>query len=170
MGLKIEFVLTFVIVMILVGSFTFKVNGSSTHIKSLTKEMEFTNTTFTEVDTQKLQGRAYGTHGVRDAGVLTIDNLFYQTDVIESLVANKATYIEDIIYLEGNVILDQNNGARYETEQAEYNKKSEILNITAPFVATRDDNIVHGDTLRYDTQKKEVYATIIDAIIYTIEK
>jgi len=170
MALRIEFVLALAIVMILVGSLTFKLNSSTNKMKSITKEMEFTDTTFTEVDTHKLQGRAYGTHGVRDAGILTIDNLFYETDVIESLVADKATYMGETIYLEGDVVLDQTTGYTYETDQAEYNQKSEILNITAPFVATRDKNIIHGDTLRYDTQKKEVYGTMTDATIYTIEK
>jgi len=170
MGLKIEWVLSIAIVIIVVASLTLKLNDAASKVKPITKELEFTYTTFTEVDTKKLQGRAYGTYGVRDNDVLTINDLVYQTETIESLVADKATYMGENIYLEGDVVLDQTDGYTYETEQAEYNQKSEILNITAPFVATRDENIIRGDTLRYDTRKEEVYGTMIDAIVYTIEK
>lgn len=170
MGIKIEFLLSFAIIVIVIVSLTLKLNDAESKVKPMTKELEFTYTTFTEVDTKKLQGRAYGTYGVRDNGILTIDNLVYQTETIESLVAKKATYMGDTIYLEGDVVLDQTDGYTYATEQAEYNQKSEILNITAPFVATREENIIRGDTLQYDKRKEEAYGTMIDATVYTIEK
>ena len=138
--------------------------------KNFTKELEFTNTTFVEVDTNKLQTRSYGTHGKRDKGILTINNLVYSTEKIKSIVAEQGTYMEDIIYLEGNITLDYKNGYKYKTEQAEYDSKHEIINITAPFIATRSNNIIKGDTFTYNIRKKEGYGTIIDATIYTIKK
>lgn len=170
MGVRIELVLFVAIVIIVGGSFTMKLNDNADKLKPFTKELEFTNTTFTEVDTVKLQGHAYGTYGVRDDGVLTITNLRYKTDAIKSLIANKGTYMGNTIYLEGDVVMDDTNGYIYETQQAEYNQETEILNITAPFVATRDDNIMKGDTFTYNTRKEEAYGTTIDAVVYTIEK
>ena len=170
MGLKIEWVLLVAIVVIVGGSFTIKLNDNANKHKSFTKELEFTYTTFTEVDTKKLQARAYGTSGMRDDGVLTINELVYQTETIESLVAKRGTYMGSVVYLEGDVVMDDTDGYTYETQQAEYNQETEILNITAPFVARREGNSIKGDTLTYDTRKKEVYGTIIDAIVYTVEK
>ena len=170
MGLRIELLLFIAIVTIVVGSLTMKLNDNVDNHKVDTKELEFTYTTFTEVDTKKLQGRAYGNYGVRNEGTLTIDNLVYQSETIESLVADKGTYMGNTIYLEGDVVMDDSNGYTYETQQAEYNQETEILNITAPFVATRDDNVIKGDTFTYHTSKKEAYGTVIDAALYTIEK
>jgi len=170
MGLRTEFVLFITIVTIIGGSFTIKLNDYVDKSKAHNKELEFTYTTFTEVDTKKLQGRAYGLHGVRDEGILTINNLVYKSVSIESLVANKGTYIGNTIYLEGDVVMDDSNGYTYETQQAEYNQETEILNITAPFVATRDENVIKGDTFTYNTSQKDAYGTVIDAVIYTIEK
>jgi len=170
MGLRIEFVLIIAIITIIGGSFTIKLNATANKHESLKKELEFTFTTFTEVDTNKLQGRAYGTYGVREDGILTISNLVYQSSTIESLVAKKGTYMGNIIYLEGDVVMDDSNGYTYETQQAEYDQSTEILDITAPFVATRDKNIIKGDTFRYDTQKKDTFGTMIDAVVYTVEK
>lgn len=170
MGLRIEGVLSLAIVIIIGGSFMIKLNDNADKHKLFTKELDFTYTTFTEVDTEKLQGRAYGTFGTRDDGVLTINDLVYQTETIESLVAKKGTYMGNIIYLEGDVVMDDSNGYTYETQQAEYDQDTEVLNITAPFVASRDKNIIKGDTFTYDTRKKEAYGTIIDAVVYTVEK
>jgi len=170
MGIKIELVLFIAIVVIIGGSLTMKLNDKSDGTNILVKELEFTNTTFTEVDTVKLQSRAYGTYGVREDGVLTIENLRYATETIKSLVAKKGTYMQSTIYLEGDVALDDSNGYRYLTQQAEYNQDTEILNLTAPFVAFRDKNIIKGDTFTYHTRKEEAYGTVIDAVIYTVEK
>ena len=170
MGLKVEFILFIAIVTIIGASLTIELNNDEKNQKNFTKELEFTYTTFTEVDTQKMQASAYGTHGKRDDGVLVINDLVYKTETIESLIANQGTYMGSIIYLEGDVVMDYSNGYTYETQQAEYNQKTEILNITAPFIATRDADIVKGDTFTYHTRKKEAYGTMIDATIYTVEK
>lgn len=170
MGMKIEFILSLAIVTIIGGAFMIKLNDNIDLQKHFTKELEFTDTTFTEVDTQKLQGKAYGTYGVRDDGVLTMYDLDYKSSTIKSLIAQKGTYMGNIIYLEGDVVMDDVNGYTYETQQAEYNQDTEILNITAPFVASRDKNIIKGDTFTYHTAQKEAYGTVIDATVYTIEK
>jgi len=170
MGLKIELVLFIAIVVIVGGSLTLKLNDNADKVNPFTKELEFTNTTFTEVDTVKLQSHAYGTYGIRDDGVLTINNLDYKTETIKYLVAKKGTYMGNTIYLEGDVVMDDANGYTYETQQAEYDQGTEILNITAPFVAKDETNIIKGDTFTYNTRKEEAYGTVIDAVLYTIEK
>jgi len=170
MGVRIELALFVAIVVIIGGSLSIKLNDKTKRDQELIKELEFTNTTFTEVDTQKLQSRAYGTYGVKEEGVLTIHNLRYETETIKSLVAKKGAYRGESIYLEGDVVLDDSGGYTYHTQQAEYNQKTEILNITAPFVAFKDKNIIKGDTFTYNTRIEEAYGTMIDAVIYTVEK
>lgn len=170
MAVRIEFILLAIIVGISFTSFTVKLNQKGHHAHDFTKELEFTHTTFTEVDTKKLLGSAYGTYGQRDNGILLIKNLIYHSDTIESLVAKKGIYKNNTLYLEGDVILKQKHDYTYKTQQAEYVQQTEILNITAPFIATQERNSIRGDTLTYNTRKNEVYGTMIDATIYTIEK
>jgi len=170
MGIRIEFILLLLIGIVVVGSLNIELNTNMKKEKLFTKELDFSYTTFREVDTKRLQAIAYGTHGLRDSGILTIHNLVYSTEAIESLVAQKGTYIGDIIYLEGEVFFTDKEGYNCETEQAEYDQSTEILNITAPYLATRADNIILGDTLTYNTRIKEAYGTVIDAVFYTVDK
>jgi len=170
MGLKFEFVLIAAIAAIVAGSLLLKLGGIDSKGEVFTKELEFTNTMLIEVDTLKTLSRSHGTYGVRDRGVFTLENLHYSTDTIESLVANRGRFQGEILYLDGAVVLKEKEGYTYKTEHANYNQQSDILNITAPFVGTRDKNIIKGDTLRYNTRKKEVYGTKIDSVLYTTEK
>ena len=170
MELRLETVLIVAFVVIVTGALTLEIDNTAVKNAIFTKELEFTNTTFTEVDTQKLQGRAYGTYGVRDSGVLSLDNLVYFTETIKYLIADKGKYVGDLLYLDGNIVLEEMQGYNYKTQQASYDQKMEVLNVTAPFVATRDKNIIKGNTLVYNTRKKEAYGTTINAVVYTAEK
>jgi len=168
MGLK--FLLTLLIVLIISVSLLVELSNSLDQKKAFTKDLEFTNTTFIEVDTQKMQGWTYGTFGIRDQGVLTLDNVVFHTENIESLVGKQGRYIKDILYIDGDVVMREKGGYTYKTQHANYNKKSEILNITAPFTAVRGEDVMKGMTLRYDTVKKEAFGSSVDAVLYTTEK
>jgi hypothetical protein len=170
MGLKLEILLVVLILITSVVTMSTKLTEQNIRAQVVTKELEFTNTTFTEVTTQKREGVGFGTHGVREAGVLTIDNLRYHNDNIKLLLANQGRYIGKKVYLDGNVTVHHKPGYDYYAEHAMYDQKREILYVTSPFVAYINKNIIHGDTLEYDMRKKEAYATMIDAVIFTTEK
>ena len=158
------------IIMIISVSLLVELKSTLKKRKVFTKDLEFTHTTFIEVDTQKMQGWAFGTFGVRDKGVLTLDNIVFHTDNIDSLIAKKGKYIKEVLYLDGDVVMQETDGYTYKTQHANYNLKTEILNITSPFTGVRDQNVMKGKTLRYDTVKKEAFGTKVDATVYTIEK
>lgn len=170
MGLKLEFLLILFVAGILTMAMTVKITNSLSAAKKQTVEMEFTDTTTIEVDTNKTLSTTYGTYGIRDKGVLKIDNLRYHTDNIKLLRAKKGTLKGDNMYLDNNVILNKEKGSDYYTDHAVYNKKTGILLVTSPFKAIMDENIMYGDTLRYDTKKKKAFATHVNAVVYTAEK
>jgi len=170
MGLKLELLLVLIIAVTSVMTMTTKLTEQNKIQEVFTKELEFTDTTFTEVTTQKRVGVAYGTHGVREAGVLTIDNLRYHNDTIKLLLANKGTYKGNQIFLDGNVTVHQKPGHDYYTEHAMYDKGKEILYVTSPFIAYLERNVIHGDTLEYHLRTKVAFATDVNATIYTTEK
>ncbi len=170
MGLKLETLIAIAIVAILSVTLMVKFKHENFDTKPFTKELEFTSTTLTEVDTAVMQGRAFGTYGIRDAGVLTLHNIIYHTNNIESLRAKRATYKEDKLYLDGNITVNQKEGFDYSAQHAVYNKKTKILDITSAFTGIMDKNRIDGYTLRYDTLKKEALGKRINAVVYTTEK
>lgn len=168
MGLK--FILTFLIIVIISVSLLVELTNTKNQGKAFTKNLEFTNTTFIEVNTEIMQGWIYATFGVRDQGVLTLENLVFHTDNIESLIANKGKLMNDVLFLDGDVMMQDKDGYTYKTQHANYHKKTEILNITAPFIALRAQDVIQGKTLRYNMVKKEIFASYVDAVLYSTEK
>ena len=170
MGLKLELLLVLLIAFTSVLTMSMKLSSQNHKHPSLSKELEFTDTTFTEVTTKGREGVAYGVHGVRSRGVLVVDQLQYHNESIELLLADKGTYKKEKIYLDGNVSLYQKKGFTYRTEHAYYDKPTAILYATTPFVAIMGKNVLHGDTMAYHTRSKEVYATDVKAVVHTAEK
>lgn len=170
MGIRLEFVLAAAVIGIISGSFMLKLADTPVSSSTFTKEAEFNNTTLVEVDTDTMRNRMYATYGVMDKGVLTLDNIVYQGGNIQSVIAKKGRVKGDILYLDGDVVMHEKDGYRYETQHAVYNRKTEILNITAPFTGVKDKNVIKGDTLEYDMRNQKAYGTTVDTIFYTPDK
>jgi len=170
MGLKLEFLLVLLIVLTSVVTMSVKLSMQPHQGNEEKKELEFTNTTFTEVTTQKREGLAFAVHGVRIDGILKVEALRYHNDTIDLLLADTGTYRGDHLYLDGNVTLHQRDGFDYWTEHAYYDKKKAILYATSPFTAQKGKNVMHGKSMAYHTIKRVVHATSVDAVVYTAEK
>ena len=170
MGIKLEQVLIASIIATIGVTTMVKLSNSTGYNKTSSKEMEFSDTTFIEVDREKMQSKSFATKGIRDNGVLRVKNLTYSTDSIELLLADEGKYHEDILYLDGDVRLKEKEGYTYATEHAQYNQKTEILTVTSNFFAHMDKNTIRGTSLQYNVLKKELNATMVDAVIYTTEK
>lgn len=170
MGIRLEYSIIFLCIVTVVLTMNVKLERSTSNVSNSHKELAFKNTTFIEVDTQKMQSRLYTPYGVRENGILHLKKIHYSTPQIDSLLADEGRYKNNILYLDGNIILKETIGNIYKSQHAVYNQKSEILTVTSPFIAYMGQNIYKGDTLVYDAIHKEVNATQIDAVIYPDEK
>jgi len=170
MGIRLEYILTIIFIGIVFFTMTIKLTSTKTYNASSKKELEFFNTTFIEVDTQKKQAQLYTPHGIRKKGVLVLDKLNYYTPTIDSLLADTGTYENNILHLDGHVSLKETTGNIYQSEHAIYDQTKEVLTITSPFVAYMGQNIFRGNSLVYDAVRKEANATKIDAVVYTVKK
>jgi len=170
MGIKLEIILIIAILFIVFVATTMKLSDRTSKINKMSKELEFYNTTFIEVDQTKMRANLFSTYGVREGGVLSLQNLIYHSHNIEKLTADKGTYQENILFLDGHVKLKEKEGFIYSAEHANYHQKREVLTITSPFVAHMAKNIIYGKSLQYFARTKEMNATGIDATVYTVEK
>ncbi len=167
MGMKLELLLVVLIALTSYVTMTTKLSDQRVTKEEKKKELEFTNTTFTEVTTQKREGVAFGTYGVRVNGIMYMDNIRYHNEKIKLLLADKGTYIGKKIYLDGNVTVHQKAEHNYYAEHANYDQKVEVLNVTSPFVACIRRDVITGDTLIYNMKPKEAFATSVRAVFYT---
>jgi hypothetical protein len=170
MGIRLEWLLILLIVVTIATTAMVKLTNTKEGMKFKNRELEFHKTEFVEVDTNKTLSKSFVETGIREDGILRLVDIKYSTENISLLVANRATYKKNILYLDGNVILDEVEGYRYTTENAQYNQKSEILTIPSAFTALKGKSIIQGSSMHYDSLKKEMNATKVDATIYTAKK
>lgn len=170
MGIRLEIILVTVIIIMIIMTTMVKLTNDRAYKITINKELEFTNTTFIEVDKEHTKSNLFATYGVRDHGVLNLEHLKYHSNNIHKLIADNGRYSGDVLYLDGNVMLKEKNGYIYTTQHAKYQEEKEILIITSPFVAHMAKNIIYGNRLKYFALTKELNATAIDATVYTVEK
>lgn len=170
MAIKLEILLIAAILLIVFAATTMKLTDRTSETNRMSKELEFHNTTFIEVDQTKMRAKLFSTYGIRDAGILSLQNLIYHSHNIEHLNADRGTYRENVLFLDGHVKLKEKEGFIYTAEHANYHQKKEVLTITSPFIAHMGKNIIHGKSLQYFVLQKEMNATGIDATVYTVEK
>ena len=170
MGIRLEFVVVAAVIGIISASFLLELSDTPVPSRTDTKEAEFTDTTLIEVDTEHMRNRIYAVYGVVDKGVLTLDGTVYQDGENQAIYANKGRLEGDMLYLDGDVVLHEKSGYRYETQHAIYNKKTQILNITAPFVGVKEKNVIKGESLEYDMRKQKAYGTTVGTVFYTPDK
>jgi hypothetical protein len=170
MGIKLEYLLTILTVGVLLVFLLIDVENTQQQAKGSTKELEFKNTLLVEVDTDDVKSYTYSVYGERDRDVLKLDTVVYITPTIEFLVSKKGRFENHLLYLDGDVVLQEKDGYRYETQHAIYNETTKILNIISPFFGVEGNNTIEGASMVYDTQKKKGTSLTVDTVLEVSEK
>ena len=167
MGVKFELLLALLIVAIVTVMLNIELKPPKQAKAKSMKELEFYQTRFTEVTTQKVVGVAFSEHGVRQNGVLHVEGLFYRNDNIKVLKAMVGIDYRSRIVLEGNVTLEERNGYTFQGERAVYEKKSGMFHIASPFLMQKGTDRFSGKSLTYDTVGKVLHAKEVHALLTT---
>ena len=170
MAIRLEWIIILATIFVVLLSLMVDPKSERGVAKRATKELSFLDTTMIEVNRIGLLSKARASKGVRDAGVLHMANFSYSNRNIDALYADSARVKQEEIYLDYNITVHQKEGYDYEAEHAVYNKKSKILKIPSAFKAVIEKNVITGSSLIYDSVKKEAFATMINAELYTQER
>ncbi len=167
---KIEFFAIVMISIMLGVSYLIKVKNEKMNQNAFAKELEIYDSLTVEVNASSVISKLYADRTVRENGIMKLYNLTYQGKSAKELKSKYGRSIKMALFLDENITLLQDNGYYYEGDHAIYDKKVETLYVTSPFVAyIQGGNIIHGVTMRYDTRKKVVAATNVDAVFFTKE-
>jgi len=166
MGLKFELMLVGLILIVSVYTMSIKLRDHNERYRDNGKELEFYDTTFTEVNQSRPVDESYGIKGERIRGVLFVEKFWYKDDQIALLRADRAKDNGKVIELTGAVRLKRFDGFRFETERAVYRKSTDVLQSDTPFVAYKSQHRLRGDWMRYEGKRafleaRHVHATIV---------
>jgi lipopolysaccharide assembly outer membrane protein LptD (OstA) len=169
MGVRLELILLFLIVLFFAFAMRIKLQTDTPSKTSIGKELEFTDTTLVEVTTQDPKGVTYLKHGTRENGILHMDGLEYHDPKISLMSAKHATFEENTLYLEGNISLFQENGFRFMTQKASYNRSVNTIYVTTPFTAYLNQNRIVVEEMQYNMNNGNLYAQKVRANIQIVD-
>jgi hypothetical protein len=166
MAVRIEFVLSIFIIAVLLFAYSFKIEQRDNNRTSSVKDLEFYDTNFTKVDRVKVLNRIESDYGVVSSKVLRVYGIKYRDEHIKEVVAKEAIIADNILYLNGEIKLYYQDGFSLFTQEAIYDVKSKVLNISGDFVAKRAYSSFCGRGLIYDGVSKVLRASDINATLY----
>lgn len=75
---------------------------------------------------------------------------------IDTLSAKTMVKYENDLYLDKNVKYESYDGLRFDTEHLHYNTKNKIAKTEVDFKAIRENDVITGNFLRYDSLSKKI--------------
>ena len=137
------------------------------------KEQEFVDvplfelSTFTlyELNKEHLETIMSGTKTVRYSNRYTVKDVNYtdnSKEYIANMHANDATYQDDIIKLNGDVVYKREDGLSFKTKKVVYSKKTNIAYTDDDFISYFEGNIIKGSSLRYNNLTKQTDSTYVN--------
>ena len=99
--------------------------------------------------------------------LLNVETLMKEEDQVALLRANKATLRGPNVLLEGEVYYTRSDDVTFESDEANYNRETNIAEGSLPFLATYGPHQSKGESFEYNTQTRELVATKIDATLET---
>ncbi len=165
MALRIEYILILALIIITIFIFTEKPNNIKAIESNSSKEIYFKKFSLLEIDENGVENQLVASEATKDK------NSFYLIDInithkkIHTLLAKKAVYIKNFIYLEGNVWLKRDDGFSFWTNDLNYRIKDKIAYTNRGFIIDMNKSKISGKELYYNLNTENISAKEINASI-----
>jgi LPS export ABC transporter protein LptC len=113
----------------------------------------------TELNQQRLTTIMNGKKGTRFKDRYEVENIDYTDNskkYLTSMVANRGVYKGSLINLQGDIVFKRQDGLSFHTQEANYDKKTNIVISPKEYVAYLGENKMTGSYLKYNNLLKTV--------------
>ncbi|SFV64811.1 hypothetical protein MNB_SV-12-130 [hydrothermal vent metagenome] len=165
MVLRIEYILV-VSLAILFGFIFMKQPNSVKAIESnSSKELYFKNLSLIDLNENGVENQLVASSVIKDGdsfGLEDVDITYKQT---QRILAKKAIYRDDFVYLEDNISLKRDDGFSFIADDLKYSMKKKVATTNSHFRLDTNGSRISGKKLYYNLDREEVSADGIDATI-----
>ena len=165
MALRVEYIL--ILSIVIVGFFIFIEKPKSIKLveTNSTKEFFFKNFSLLEIDESGVKNQLNAKEGTKDKNSFYLIDINITHDKRDNILAKKAIYKKDFIYLKDSVILKRKGEFQFSTNDLNYKVKEKIAYTDKKFTLKSNNNIINGTNLYYNLKTKEISAKDINASI-----
>lgn len=118
--------------------------------------LEIENFKITELDKKGLLSVSEGFKGIKYIDRYTVENLNYTDNTkkyLSNIRANNGTYKGNLIELSGDVVYSREDGFSLQTQNANFNEKTKVVNSTSKYISHFNGNEARGSSIQYDTTR-----------------
>lgn len=123
---------------------------------------ELTTFTMYELDTIGLKTILLGSSSKRYSDRYTVDNIDYTDNskkYIANMKADDGIYKNETVFLNGNVAYAREDGLTFESDKAQYDKKTKIISTDRDFIVYQGESVVIGSSAEYNNLTNKIKAT-----------
>jgi len=130
------------------------------------KEFSFNNFSLIEITPKGVENRLSAKEAIKYTTHFELQEINITYKNTQHLLATKATYQDNFIYLDQSVLFKRDDGLEFKTEKLEYSIKSKKLYADKSFYIDMNESHIAGENLQYDLDDKNISAQEIRAMIY----
>jgi len=165
MALRIEYILLLSLAILTIFIFIEKPTNIKAIKSNSSKEVYFKNFSLLELDENGVKNQLIASEATKDKNSFYLIDINITHNKTHKLLAKKAKYIKDFIYLEDNVWLKRDDGFKFWTNSLKYKIKEKIAYTDRNFIINIHTNHISGKELYYNLNTKIVSAKDINASI-----
>ena len=170
MVIRIEYLLLLLLVILVFSIMGINPSSQSAIQSQGDKEIFFQKFSLFELKEGELGKQIFASETTKYVTHLDLKNIHLNDEDGHVLLANKATYQNNSVFLEENITLTANNGLMFSTESLNYELKEKIAMSSKPFLLDFNGSTIRGKNLAYSIKTKEVSADSINASILFVSK
>ena len=170
MVVRIEYLLILVLIVLVVSIMGINPSSQSAIKSQGDKEILFENFSLFEVKEEEVGKKIFASRAVKYDTHLDFQDINLSDESGHSILATKATYRDNAVYMEKNITLKADNGTVFTTEELNYKLKEKVAHAVTPFTLDFNGSRIKGENLEYAMKNKEVKADNIHATILFVSK
>jgi len=163
MALKIEYTLVLIITLLIASILGINPVSKPAINSKGDKEVSFKNFDLFElnVDTKGKKVSAY--EAIKYRNYLDLKEVNLSDENGHNIVAKRAIYENNNIFLKENILLTRDDGLRFKAQKLNYNFKTESVVISKAFILDFNGSNIKGDNLEYNMKERSISADHIVA-------
>jgi LPS export ABC transporter protein LptC len=165
MALRIENILILALATMIFSIFTEKPNSVEMVKSHSSKEIYFKNFSLLEIDTEGIKNKLQATEATKNKTLFYLMDINITHDKIHNLMAKKAIYVNNVIYLNSDVWLKRGDGFSFWTNHLNYKIGDKTVSTDKKFVLDINGSKISGKDLHYNLNTKDISAKKINAQI-----
>ena len=129
------------------------------------KEVVFKNFSLFELKTDNSGRKVFAMEATKYQNYLDLKNITISDAKGHTILAKRAIYEDDNIFMKDEVLFTREDGLTFTTENLSYELEEKILETNHPFLLDFNGSIIRGVNLKYNLQNREIQIDEVEASI-----